>query len=396
MKKNVYDQRRTSRQRGFVLTLELILITTILLLGSIVGIVAIRDALIKRQFNQGARDILVVDENQRVLGKVLGFDEHEAPLIPYIDRSLPPLAPDPAHRNYRALIGVRDDRFTSREPIYYEGSNCSGDPCIKASSDEASDSKGIDGIHSTGAVSYLYGLQGGPTYAVGHSEDGIRGNLYRSTPAACPINASSIQSRYVSQKVVTGSPCEPFTIHNEEADTSCLTNVDSGAAAPTAVSCEQCPVGLETQGDILDRYLADLEPRLDAALANLALIGLLPAVDVTLGDICCPVGTQLDEDDDLADSITFVALKNVFSELGLDLTENQTVVDTLALMGIEEGVIQCSASINLRAAESVIDPSGSQQNVFAGFTPPFRVNLPSNRSDVDGQWTYTAPEGEGR
>ena len=138
------------RQGGFIITVELLLIATILVIGSIVGVIAIRDALVKRIAQQRSQAVLVIDDSGRVLGEALGFDEHEAPLVSYIDRTVPPAAPDPDHRNYRALIGVRDDRFTTREPVYYSGENCTGTPCMKLASDEDTDSIGYDGIAGTG------------------------------------------------------------------------------------------------------------------------------------------------------------------------------------------------------------------------------------------------------
>jgi len=366
-------------QKGFVLTLELILITTILLLGSITS------------------EMLVSDGNNRVLGKVLGFDEHEAPLIPYVDRSLPPLAPDPAHRNYRALIGIRDDRFTSREPLYYEGPNCAGDPCIKVASDEVSDSRGTDGIRATGAVSYIYALQGGPTYGIGRSADGIRGDLFRSTPAACPIAPASIQSRYLSQKVVSGSPCEAFSISAEDADTSCLVSVNPGSIpAPlqpeeTAVSCASCPSGFESQGDVLDRYQKDVKKSAKDALSILGL----NKVNITLGDICCPEGSQLSEESDLASALTYAAIDEALTQIGVDLSSNSAAIETLAVIGITPGPIQCSASISLRAAEPVLDPNDPARNTLDQFVAPFKLNLPPTQSNADDQWVYIPPDGEG-
>ena len=102
-------------QQGYILTIELILIITILIIGSIGGVILVRDALIKRYHTKVDNQITVVDANNTPLGIAIGFDEHQAPLIFYTDRQV--------NATYRALIGIRDDRFTSREAIYYDAPN---------------------------------------------------------------------------------------------------------------------------------------------------------------------------------------------------------------------------------------------------------------------------------
>jgi hypothetical protein len=244
------------KQKGFIITIELILISTVLVIGTFVGVVAIRDALFKQYIQKQSRDVYVTDSDGRVLGKAIDYDEHEAPRIPYIDRTVEPASPDPAHRNYRALIGIRDDRFTSREPVYYDGANCTGTPCIKAPSDETADNVGIDNLSATGAVGYIYKLQDGPTYAIGRSPDGIKGYLFRETANSCPVSPELIQSRYISQKVVTGSPCEAVSVGTgggdgdfvADADTSCLVAADDPLGLIPDCTC---PAGFTDQNDVL-------------------------------------------------------------------------------------------------------------------------------------------------
>lgn len=228
-------------QGGFVLTVELLLIITVLVLGSIVGLVAIRDALLEQQRLNADRSVTLSDSNEQPLGPMVGFDEHEAPLLFYFDRTL--FAADNTQPVYRALIGVRDDRFTSREPIYYTGLNCQGTPCIKRTSSEQSygsatvsevnevkcqggpciDKNITDTIDGTtvedeslndDAVSYFHAVQNGPNYAIGMNNDGsVKGALYRESLDACPVDLISgiIGSRYMSQRLVRNSPCEsPF------------------------------------------------------------------------------------------------------------------------------------------------------------------------------------------
>lgn len=204
-------------QQGYILTIELILIITILIIGSIGGVILVRDALIKRYHTKVDNQITVVDANNTPLGIAIGFDEHQAPLIFYTDRQ--------ANATYRALIGIRDDRFTSREAIYYDAPNCQGNPCIKSLSDEFSDSLGVSNTANSGNVSYINALQQGPNYAIGQLSNSVMGQLLKSTALACPATGDEIVSRYMSQKVVTGNPCESFSIAKQQADSSCLVGV---------------------------------------------------------------------------------------------------------------------------------------------------------------------------
>ena len=212
----MYSKRNVNKQAGFIITIELVLITTILGIGLFVGIAAIRDALFKHYILKQSTDVIVSDNAGVVLGKAIGFDEHEAPLIPYIDRTVG------NGNNYRVLIGIRDDRFTTREPVYFTNLNCEGPVyCIKKPSAELTDNRGYDLIPGTGAVSYLHALQGAPVYAVGPSEPDDPtasfkpGKLYRQSAVACEYTdaQAALGSRYLSQKVVDGEPCDsPFQL----------------------------------------------------------------------------------------------------------------------------------------------------------------------------------------
>lgn len=204
MKKTVSN--RPLKQAGFVLTIEAVLIATILGIGLFVGIVAVRDAIFKYKLSQQDQDFYVFDSTDPaiVIGKVSHFDEHEAPVVPFIDYGVRTDA-NGNPINHRALIGVRDDRFTSRQPIFYSGPACTGTPCIAGPSNEAAYNTGVDGIDETGGVGYLYGLQG-ITYGIGAGVAGaLKGRLYRQSTQAC--GAGNFSSFWDSQRVVTGAPC---------------------------------------------------------------------------------------------------------------------------------------------------------------------------------------------
>ena len=195
---------RVHNQSGFILTIEAVLIFTILGIGLFVGIVAVRDAWFKYALSQQDQSFYVFDSSDPVIviGKVAGFDEHEAPLVPFIDYDVSFNGGDPV--NHRALIGVRDDRFTSRQPVFYSLPNCTGSICISGAGIESSYNRGVDNIAATGGIGYLYALQG-VSYAIGAGDGGaIKGRLYRQTAAACGV---ALQSAWDSQRVVAGSPC---------------------------------------------------------------------------------------------------------------------------------------------------------------------------------------------
>jgi len=380
-------------QQGYILTIELILIITILIIGSIGGVILVRDALIKRHQTKVDNQITVVDANNRPLGIAVSFDEHQAPLIFYTDRG--------ANNTYRALIGIRDDRFTSREAVYYDAPNCQGNPCLKGLSDESTDSQGVSKLNNTGNVSYINALQQGPNYAIGQLGNTVIGQLLRSTPQQCPANSEQILSRYASQKVVTGSPCESFEIDKQPADSSCLVGVtalgnpllgtsDQGLSQ----SCDTCQTGYESQGDILDLYLPQVEPLLNTALNALSLVGIGTSVDIELGTICCPEGTRLEEDENIVETLVFTVLKTTFELVGIDLINNLIISETLSLIGIEPGVTYCKTSLNLVNAEQVINITTGEP-ALSSLTPPFKVLLPVHSGQNSTTWIHTPPKGEG-
>ena len=380
-------------QQGYILTIELILIITILIIGSIGGVILVRDALIKRHQTKVDNQITVVDANNRPLGIAVSFDEHQAPLIFYTDRG--------ANNTYRALIGIRDDRFTSREAVYYDAPNCQGNPCLKGLSDEATDSQGVSKLNNTGNVSYINALQQGPNYAIGQLGNTVIGQLLRSTPQQCPANSEQILSRYVSQKVVTGSPCESFEIDKQPADSSCLVGVTALGNPLLGISdqglsqsCDTCQTGYESQGDILDLYLPQVEPLLNTALNALSLVGIGTNVDIELGTICCPEGTRLEEEENIVETLVFTILQTTFELAGIDLVNNLIISETLSLIGIEPGITYCKTSLNLVNAEQVINITTGEP-ALSSLTPPFKVLLPVHSGQNSTTWIHTPPKGEG-
>ncbi|XQF90176.1 hypothetical protein ACOBV8_17440 [Pseudoalteromonas espejiana] len=112
---------------------------------------------------------------------------------------------------------------------------------------------------------------------------------------ACPATGDEIVSRYMSQKVVSGNPCESFSIDKQPADSSCLVGVTALGnpllgidSAQLSQSCSDCKTGYESQSDILDLYLPQVEILLNTTLDALAVVGIAANVDVELGSVCCP------------------------------------------------------------------------------------------------------------
>src|SRR5690606_8430375 len=133
----------------------------------------------------------------------------ETPLVPFIDYDN-----DPA--NWRALIGVRPHRFTSRQPVFYAGPSCSDNAttgvCLAAPGSDAADAAfaATGQVTETGSRSHLSAMQWGPndepgpSYGIGNGgpiPDGQLigvGILYRSTSTPC---TGTIQSVWYSQRV---------------------------------------------------------------------------------------------------------------------------------------------------------------------------------------------------
>ncbi|MFT7052490.1 MAG: hypothetical protein ACJAU1_000034 [Psychromonas sp.] len=379
MKKNYAAKFSKHKQQGFIITLELLLIVTILVLGTLGGVIAIRDALVKHYSNQQAQKTLVVDDNGAVLGEAVDYDEHDAPRIFYIDRTL--------EQNYRVLIGVRDDRFTSREPIYYSGSQCSGDPCIKSISDEATDSQGIDSLPGTGSVSYFNALQGQPNYAIGRGDEGLQGFLYRESIQQCPVNSSEIGSRWLSQKVVSGEPCEEYS-----AESSGTSAAYADCLIDTGDDC-QCPVNYLDQSDILSTYLPEIETQLFTVIASINNV-LLPTgqqiEDVTIGTLCCPEASSL-SGVDLVDAATYSIVNTLINDPNLQL--NNGIKNRLDnIISPLQGELLCESLAQFKLAVSVPSANDPDKNALEPFLSPFWVNLPLDSSEDN--WQSIAPTGE--
>lgn len=384
------ERRRADGQRGFVITLELILIFTILGIGLLVGIVAIRNALIVWWAKKQAQIVWVYDSSSpaRVLGPARDFDEHEAPRLFYIDRDVEFPDSSGTMRNFRAFIGVRDDRFTSRPRIFYENSTDCGvtstggtiQACIAPASAEDIDSLAIgkvqvtttDGtttssgtaqISDAGGVGYLYALQSGPTYGIGRDLDdltGLPGTLYRETTVGC--DETAIRSRWTSQTVISGLPCEPLP-------------------AGVTVEAAKCPDGADGVNAFGDQCenVPPADPRCEVSgtcsggTNNGASCG---TNDVCTGGGTCVLGTTQCGCPGTGDTVSSA---DDWIDFGANCCPPGT---TQSAPG------QCSIG-DIDALHLATPVQLAGQNALSWTTAPFFVNLPPDTSD----FVTTAPGG---
>ncbi len=197
-----------SRESGYVITTTMVVIFSVVFVGLFFGFSLVKNAWFKKVAFEKSVEVYVRDQNDVVLGKAVDFDEHEAPLIPFVDYDVPAGSDD----NYRVLVGIRDDRFTSREKIYYTSNNCTigggnvacmFDPSTETSGNATINSEDVDMITGTGGVSYQVATQGAINYAIGSSNGGLPGRLYRQSQTVCDTEtAKDISSYWMSQSVV--------------------------------------------------------------------------------------------------------------------------------------------------------------------------------------------------
>lgn len=187
---DVWTPRR-KRQDGFILSIEAILVITILGIGLFVGISAVRNALAVRNAYRDHTRFLVVADNGLLIGEAVGFDEYDTPLVPFVDYH-------PSGKNYRTLIGVRPDRFTSRQAVFYEDEDCQPSAAVCLAQPDSTLAASIFlALDMSSAVSYrvlpgesylsaMQGEDGAPLYGVGGAPTGASGGLlFRTTGAPC-------------------------------------------------------------------------------------------------------------------------------------------------------------------------------------------------------------------
>tara|TARA_R100001377_G_scaffold82177_2_gene62301 strand:- start:5357 stop:6169 length:813 start_codon:yes stop_codon:yes gene_type:complete len=199
------------KQTGFILSLEAVLLFTVLGIGLLLGLSALRNALFKYYVSQQDERFIAADSSVPaiLIGKVIGFDKYNAPQVVFVDYHNSSTNPLPGGFNYRTIIGVRDDRFTSGQVLFYSANSCQAGPvCIASPGSEIANTLVGNRTTLTGTISYLNAMQGSdsPSYAVGRnlSASSTQDLLYRSTTAACTV---TIQSMWVSETVLDSGSC---------------------------------------------------------------------------------------------------------------------------------------------------------------------------------------------
>ncbi len=133
------------RQAGFIISLEFLLFTTILVIGSLAGVIAVRNAI----FTAAAKNVsrkLIKDSTAPtflVVGKTVNYNLCEQPQIRCPDPRGTFMDPDD---DLFALIGVIPRRFTSRDRIYFDGINCTGDAYIASPGDDDLPTGGLNAL----------------------------------------------------------------------------------------------------------------------------------------------------------------------------------------------------------------------------------------------------------
>ena len=184
-------QRKNRYQAGFVITVEMLLIFTLVILAVLVALAALRNALVDSGLV--LRPQLVFDSSapdSRLVGKVFDFSDSETPRIRRRD----------PNNGLTVLLGVRPGRFASRAPVFYSGPDCTGVPYVK----------GPAFLGPVAAVSpaleerlSVFNRLQGIVYAVGApTAVSVAGTLFRDAPSSTPCTpisaCPSAASVYVS------------------------------------------------------------------------------------------------------------------------------------------------------------------------------------------------------
>jgi hypothetical protein len=138
-------RRSRAHETGFVITLEFLLVTAIVVLPLLIGGVLLGRKLFtlylnQREFAERPDSRAVVWDSSatpKVIGPAVGFDAFEAPLVIFRDDA----------SKSGVVLGVRGTRMTSVGQVFYSDDACTSSPRIRAWSAAAS-----TGDHTTAPV----------------------------------------------------------------------------------------------------------------------------------------------------------------------------------------------------------------------------------------------------
>jgi hypothetical protein len=181
--------RRRKRSRGFILTLELLLLLAIFGTVIVFALVLVQQHFVQSVSDPFGRTVFIYDSTSPsvLIGRAVGFNQYEAPQVIY-------RIPDPAEP-VAALLGVRPANFTTRPSVFYDSPTCTGGAWMLDPTNAAAG--------ASGEASDFYATQG-TAFAIGIA-GGSQNVLYRSTSGAAP--GAMPQSRWVSERYSIN--CQP-------------------------------------------------------------------------------------------------------------------------------------------------------------------------------------------
>ena len=119
---------KRSREGGFLLTLELLLLLSIFGIVIYFGLQLYEQHVISSIDPMGGPQTVIYDGNSNPVSRAEAYSPNEGPQFIYRptsngDLTLPNARTDPKDA---ALLGARSDGFTTRQRVYFLGANCTG------------------------------------------------------------------------------------------------------------------------------------------------------------------------------------------------------------------------------------------------------------------------------
>lgn len=213
--------RSKKRQAGFVITVEALLLFTIVVIAVIVALAAVRNALIESGIF--LRPVLVFDStapDPLLVGKVFDLHDTETPRV---------LRRDP-NNGLSVPLGVRRGRLTTHAPVFYTLPGCLGPAYVTG-----------PGFLSDARVSQYHQLHG-VIYAVG-ADPGGPGLLFRDDGTTVPcsgLGCPVVSSVWISEWTFADStapdptpldPCRALTPGTRDGLVPAVEVLDPATAA---------------------------------------------------------------------------------------------------------------------------------------------------------------------
>lgn len=141
--------------RGFVVTIEFLLVMAVFVLPLLIGIVFVSRKAYTLFMNEydyqrsPYSEAVVVDSSSpvKVVGRVVGWDPYEAPIVIFREDK----------KKGGVALGVRPDRLTTYAEVFYSDAACTTDPRVRTATDPTSSTLSNDNI-PTGFLYQDFGL----------------------------------------------------------------------------------------------------------------------------------------------------------------------------------------------------------------------------------------------